>query len=55
MNEIDKIANQLTTVASWLRTGKDNENIRTEMFSAAEKTTRELLERIQQLNQDTSI
>lgn len=55
MNEIDKIANQLATVASWLRAGNNNENIRTEMFSAAEKTTRELLERIQQLNQDASI
>lgn len=55
MNDIDKIANQLNSVASWLRSGKENENIRSEMYSAAEKTTRELLERIQQLNQDASI
>lgn len=54
MNEIDKIANLLNSVASWLRTGKENESIRQEMYSAAEKTTREQLERIQQLLQDAS-
>ena len=54
MNEVDKIANQLNSVASWLRAGKENENIRQEMYSAAEKTTREQMERIQQLLQDAS-
>ena len=54
MNEVDKIANQLNSVASWLRAGKEDENIRNEMFSAAEKTIRAQLERIQQLLQDAS-
>lgn len=49
MNEVDKIANQLSSVASWLRAGKENENIRQEMYGAAVKTCRELLAKIEQL------
>lgn len=52
MNEVDKISNQLTSVASWLRAGKDHEDIRAEMYSAAEKTTRALLEQIEKLRQE---
>lgn len=53
-NEVDKIANQLSSIASWLRAGKENENIRQEMYSAAEKTCREQLERISALLQDAA-
>lgn len=49
MNEIDNIANQLSSVASWLRAGKNNEKIRQEMYTAAAKTCRELLVKIEQL------
>ena len=55
MNETDKIANALNCIASWLRAGKENESIRAEMYSAAEKTCREVLGRIEQLNLDASI
>ena len=49
MNEVDKIASQLASVVSWLRAGKENENIRQEMYGAAAKTVRELLVKIEQL------
>ena len=53
MNEIDKIIQQMASVTGWLRSGKENENIREEMYSAAVKTCRELAERIEALNSTT--
>ena len=50
MNEIDKIIHQLASAMNWLRSGKENEGIRAEMYSAAAKTCRELTERIEQLH-----
>ena len=52
MNEVDKIINQLSAMTGWLRVGKDNENIRSEMYTAAAKTCRDLCERIEKLQQD---
>lgn len=49
MHEIDKIINQVAQIMGWLRSGKDNEFIRNEMYTAAAKTCRELAERIEQL------
>lgn len=49
MNEVDKIIHQLASVMNWLRSGKENEAIRAEMYSAAAKTCMELGERIEQL------
>jgi len=49
MNEIDKIIHQLASVMNWLRSGKENENIRTEMYSAAAKACRDLANRIENL------
>ena len=49
MHDIDKIIMRLNSVASWLRTAKEDENVRTEMLSAADKTCRELSEQISAL------
>ena len=49
MNEIDKIIQQVAQIMNWLRSGKENEGIRKEMYSASAKTCRELAERIEQL------
>ena len=49
MNEIDKIIQQVAQVMNWMRSGKDNEGIRKEMYSASVKTCRELAERIEHL------
>lgn len=49
MNEIDNIIHQVAQVMGWLRSGKEIEGIRAEMYSAAAKTCRELAERIEQL------
>lgn len=49
MNEVDKIIQQVTSVSGWLRSGKENANIREEMYSAAAKTCRDLADRIEQL------
>lgn len=53
MNEVDKIIHQLSSVMNWMRSGKDEEGIRTEMYSAAAKTCRELANRIEQLSEPT--
>lgn len=50
MNEVEKIIHQLASVMNWLRSGKDDEGIRAEMYSAAAKTCRELGNRIDQLS-----
>ena len=52
MTEIDKVVQQLSRMTSWLHAAKENDNIRAEMFSAAEKTCADVLERIKQLNQN---
>lgn len=49
MTEVDKIIQQVAQVMSWLRTGKGNEDIRNEMYSAAAKTCLDLAGRIEQL------
>ena len=53
MNEVDKIIHQLSSVMNWMRSGKDEEGIRTEMYSAAAKTGRELANHIEQLSEPT--
>lgn len=50
MNEIDKINQTLSRIIGWLNAAKESEGIRKEMFSAAEKTCANLLERIRALN-----
>ena len=50
MNEVDKIIHQLASVMNWMRSGKDDEGIRAEMYSAAAKTCRELANRIDHLS-----
>lgn len=50
MNEVDKIIHQLASVMNWLRSGKEDEGIRAEMYSAAAKTCRDLSGRIDQLS-----
>lgn len=50
MNEVDKIIHQLASVMNWMRSGKEDEGIRAEMYSAAAKTCRELANRIEQLS-----
>lgn len=52
MNDIDKIIMQLNSVASWLRTAKEDENVRTEMLSAADKTCLKLSAQISALTQN---
>lgn len=46
MNSIDKIVVRLHNVASWLNAAKENENIRSEMLGAADKTCAELSDAI---------
>ena len=53
MNEIDKVVNQLANVMNWLRSGKENEDIREAMYSSAAKICRELADRIDNLNTTT--
>jgi hypothetical protein len=53
MNDVDKIIHQLASVMNWLRSGKDDENIRAEMYSAAAKTCRDLACRIENLSADS--
>jgi len=53
MNEVDKIIHQLASVMNWLRSGKDEEGIRAEMYSAAAKTCRDLAGRIENLSAPT--
>lgn len=52
MNEIDKIIMRLNNIASWLRTAKEDENVRTEMLSASDKTCQELSRQISELAQN---
>ncbi len=51
MNEIDKITLTLSRIIGWLNAAKESEGIRREMFSAAEKTCENALQRIRALNQ----
>lgn len=51
MKEFDKIIHQLASVMNWLRSGKENENIRAEMYSAAAKACRDLANRIENLHE----
>ena len=50
MNEVDKIIHQLANVMNWIRSGRDDEGIRAEMYSAAAKTCRDLAGRIENLS-----
>lgn len=49
MNEVDKIIQRMSNVTGWMRSGKENENIRHELYSAAAKTCRELADIIEAL------
>lgn len=53
MNEVDKIIHQLANVMNWIRSGKEDEGIRAEMYSAAAKTCRDLAIRIENLSADS--
>lgn len=49
MNEVDKIINKLSAVMGWLRSGKEDESIRAEMYSSATKVCQALADQIEQL------
>ncbi len=53
MNEVDKIIHQLAYVMGWMRSGKESEDIRDAMYSAAAKTCRDLAERLERLTVTT--
>ncbi|MGN1369215.1 MAG: hypothetical protein ACI4WX_10125 [Aristaeellaceae bacterium] len=44
--DYDKIILRLNSVASWLRTAKEDETVRSELMSAADKTCRQLSDEI---------
>lgn len=50
MNEVDKIVSKLSAVMGWLRSGKEDESIRDEMYSSAAKVCHALADQIERLS-----